>query len=92
MMKHNFQIQLPQRSASCVIVETISEVYVNLEFSAYGSFNDEQQIRDWLFPIAYRYEHDQRPLIITGKYGTGTLYTFEDCFFGIMERNDEPIS
>ena len=64
-MKHLFQIQLPQRSASLEIIETISEVYVNLWFSKYGDFNDLQLVTDWMLPIFSRYENDKRPVVVT---------------------------
>jgi hypothetical protein len=87
-MRHFFTIQLPQRTGSLEIVETISEVYINLSFSRYGDFGDVQEVTDWLFPILHRYENDKRPLIMVHPIRSQvcTIYTYSDFVVSCVEE------
>jgi hypothetical protein len=82
-LRHSFTKQLPHRTGICEILETVSEVYVNLSFSKYGDFGDVQQVNDWLFPIFHRYENDKRPVIMVHPLSgqVCTIYTYSDFVF-----------
>lgn len=87
-MRHFFTIQLPKRTGACEILETVSEVYVNLSFSKYGDFGDVPQVADWLFPIFHRYENDKRPVIMVHPMNgqVCTIYTYSDFVVAHVEE------
>ena len=81
-------LDLSRRRTHLTITETPDRVFVAFSGTA-PRVEEAPKLEQWLFSLLLPYEHDARPMEISGRHSTGFVFGAGSEAFGVLMPNAE---